>query len=139
MISKIDVRILQPIRLKDGRYLPVGRIVALPENIVYHLGDKVRPLLEELDREFGSDPLWLRWRENPKAVKQLAMNLAETAMRRRGELPVGYTTTATCERCGPVLLPAGNPTHVPACCWCLNRVAALPIPRPHEVRHAANS
>lgn len=133
------VRIVQPVKMKDGTTLFPGEIVTMPASVVNRLGGKVRLLVDELDQEFGSDPIWLRWRDDPKAVKQLALNLAETAQRRRGELPASYTTVAACQHCGPVMLPAGTPANVPACCWCLNRAAGLPIPRPKEASHVVNS
>jgi len=50
--------------------------------------------------------------------------------RRRGAVPVDWTSACRCQGCGPVLLWDDAPLRVLACPWCLNRLHGLPIPRP---------
>lgn len=47
-----------------------------------------------------------------------------------GQAPPGYTQTAECSGCGPVLLWPGAPASVTACPWCFRRRAGKAIPRP---------
>lgn len=50
--------------------------------------------------------------------------------RRAGRVPVSWTQACRCDGCGPVYLWPEAPPRVIACPWCLNRVAALPVPDP---------
>lgn len=59
-----------------------------------------------------------------------ARALIDTAARRAGHVPHGWTQACTCERCGPVWLWPDAPQHVLGCPWCFNRAAGLRIPRP---------
>lgn len=51
-----------------------------------------------------------------------------TDMRRQGIAPPGWTKSATCRLCGPVLL--WEAVEVAGCPWCWNRRHGLKIPRP---------
>lgn len=56
--------------------------------------------------------------------------LIDTADRRDGYIPQGWTQACICARCGPVWLWPDAPGHVLGCPWCFNRAAGSPIPRP---------
>ncbi len=51
-----------------------------------------------------------------------------TQMRYEGKTPDHYTSTTTCNRCGPVPIWEGCPPKVLGCPWCFNRLKGLPIP-----------
>lgn len=59
-----------------------------------------------------------------------ARALIDTADRRDGYTPHGWTQACTCARCGPVWLWRDAPRQVIGCPWCFNRAGCLPIPRP---------
>lgn len=56
--------------------------------------------------------------------------LDENERMHAGIAPSGWTQAAHCERCGPVLLWQGAPSHVIGCPWCHVRRAAGTLPRP---------
>ncbi len=138
------VEILEPVATRTGTLQP-GRLVEMSEGAIRRLDGKVRVVptaepidsnLERLSAEFGDDPEWLKWKVHPLAVNHWAANMDIAEIRRKGSLPHGYVHEVECQSCGPVLLASGMPERVPACVWCMNRAAGLPIPRleHHEER-----
>ncbi len=87
--------------------------------------------MEQLEDAAGED--WAEIRDDPALLEVFARAVAARLSRERGERPPGWTARSHCARCGPVFLWPGSHGCVLACPWCFNRVAGLPIPRPHPV------
>jgi hypothetical protein len=78
----------------------------------------------ELKAEAGED--WPAIRDNPEAVKQLALALREDREIEAGTCPERWSETAVCSRCGPVFVPPW----LAGCRWCAPRRQGVAIPRP---------
>lgn len=60
----------------------------------------------------------------------LARMIEADADRMQGRIPRGWNESATCRRCGPVILWPGAPAGVLGCPWCRIRRMGLAVPRP---------
>lgn len=63
-------------------------------------------------------------------VLAYALALADSAARRAGRVPEGWTAVGDCSACGRVWLWPGVPAAVLACPWCFERAAGNAFPRP---------
>lgn len=71
-------------------------------------------------------------KNNPEAIKSIAILITDTNLRQHGMIPASYTVKAHCDGCGDVYLPSSLASdHILAGCpWCFNRVNGIHIPRP---------
>ncbi len=113
----------------DGPDLVLSPKKALTPNLASRI-KKEKPVLiqslEEIKRKAGSD--WDEIADDPAQLKAFAELLMIGEMRERGIVPDHYTSTTTCNHCGPVPIWDGCPPEVLGCPWCFNRIKGLPIP-----------
>lgn len=66
--------------------------------------------------------------EPDEVLTAFLRGLSDSATRRAGQVPEGYTQHALCRHCGPIwLFTEGT---FDGCPWCWNRLEGLEIPRP---------
>lgn len=113
----------------DGHNLAVSQ-AKLTDSLITKIQDNKPALiadLEKLRRIAGSD--WEEIAGDPKQLKAFAELLMIEDMRQKGVVPGHYTSTTTCNQCGPVPIWEGCPPEVQGCPWCFNRIKRLPIPK----------
>ncbi len=87
---------------------------------------KLRESLDEL-REAAADD-WPEVSNDPAQLVAFADSLAIVQIRESGRVPDTYVSATTCQNCGEVPIWQGCPSKVAACPWCMNGLAARPIP-----------
>ncbi len=71
---------------------------------------------------------WEEVSNDPAKLVAFADLLAITQIRESGSIPDTYTATTTCRNCGDVPIFENCLPRVDGCVWCMNGLAAPPIP-----------
>ena len=105
---------------------PAARMTDVLRHRVWVNKQPLMSALVRLQRLAGPD--WPAFEAYPARLKAFAEMVMISEMREQGIVPDHYTSETECKHCGPVPIFPGCPPKIMACVWCINGLAAPPVP-----------